>query len=375
MKNQSQRNMPRRQRARRGDVQIMYTAIPHNLARKQKTPARPVGPPPTTRRRGFTIVELLIVIAIIALLISIALPSFRKAREQAKKVATQSTITSISSSLELYRGEQALGTKYPPSQSDEPAGIDDPFDPSTQPVKVTGASLLVLALAGPDQNGTAGFFGVGGGTWASNLSAKPNDGELYDPNGNAPRYGPYAEGKLLESIEPIRATDFSGNDIGLEPQGIARPNSDLVDHEKEQRFFVDEFKRPILYYRARSAARNMITDPNGAIGIYDHRDNSLLTGGVEPGTKSAVRSGVQFTSQPHRAGAFHRINTTRFDGDANFGIAPATGDKGALPFDAYIIDPKSTVTARPVNPSTFLLISAGADGYYGTKDDVKNWGN
>ena len=50
------------------------------------------------------------------------------------------------------------------------------------------------------------------------------------------------------------------------------------------------------------------------------------------------------------------------------------GEKGALPFDAYIIDPKSTVAARPVNPSTFLLVSAGADGIYGTKDDVKNWG-
>jgi len=339
----------------------------------------------TARRRGFTIVELLIVIAIIALLISIALPSFRRAREQAKEVATQSTITSISSSLELYRGEQALGTRYPPSQSDDPSGeIQDPFDDSG-PVRVTGASLLVLALAGPDQQGTAGFSGVGGSLWSSTTGG-PGAGGVYDTtlSNNAPRYGPYAEGKLLESIQPIEAFDRSGNSIGIRKQGIVK-QSDMTGHEEEQRFFVDEFKRPILYYRARSAAKRMITVPNSFAGVYDHRDNAMLTGGSIHG--SGGRTGVLFASRPliddsgnpHN----HRIDTTQYQTNPNdlslpasFGQAPSLKENNPLPFDAYIIDLKSSVAVpRPVNPSTFLLVSAGADGYYGTKDDVKNWGN
>jgi prepilin-type N-terminal cleavage/methylation domain-containing protein len=65
-----------------------------------------VGPSNHRRRsRGFTLVELLVVIGIIAILVSLLLPSLNKAREQAKRTACLSNLRSLGQMINMYANQ------------------------------------------------------------------------------------------------------------------------------------------------------------------------------------------------------------------------------------------------------------------------------
>lgn len=63
-------------------------------------------------KRGFTLVEIMIVVAIIALLAAIAIPNLLRARHNANEAAAISALKTISTACESYRAAQTP-TNYP----------------------------------------------------------------------------------------------------------------------------------------------------------------------------------------------------------------------------------------------------------------------
>ena len=346
-------------------------------------------------RRAFSLVELLTVIFIISLLIAILIPSLGAARNAAKKAATSQQIKAIETGLESFKNDNGKDfpqtNGYPPSFSHPPITDDGgavvfskqdsaagkfPFL-ENRPV-VYGAHWLPAMLMGVDAQGYIP------------RKAVPNDRR------NMPEqwYNPPAGVDAIKGRSPLY----------LDPNGVrlirtmelpGRPPEDLEtlfpdwDAMDELPVVADAFDQPLLYYAANTHGResNMVGESHDPDNKYDgsaetqekgppyyfHQDNIGFTGLDE-------QKGWDFGS----SGGDHPIRVPGHEATPRQIV-----NKPRESFAGYIIDrkiyqkhrltgpdskpPPNTTPLRPVNPDTYLLISPGVDGFYGTTDDITNF--
>jgi hypothetical protein len=120
---------------------------------------------------------------------------------------------------------------------------------------------------------------------------------------------------------------------------------------------------PILYYRANPASKTIVGPTDHQNRIYNVRDNAPLVnlGQLADWATPLASRRVHPLGQP-----------------AVTGHEDLVGD---VYFYEYIRDPKIPVMGPagknppwPHRPDSYILISAGHDGLYGTPDDIRNFG-
>jgi len=223
-------------------------------------------------------------------------------------------LKSIETALELVRSE--LGY-YPPSDAMDEEGR-----------AYCGAMKLCEAAMGQD------LMGVHPRSRFRRDGTDDSGGPLYDSNTLKVREGPYLP---IEIVNAYRLRDlykdvgpFDGNEYVL--CDVWRRVTHIGTGKK--------VGVPVLYYKARaSKTAHDINDPNNPENIYDYRDNHALLALGVPGKPE----------QRHPLFENPRI------------------------FYEMTRDYKVTKLSRPNRADTFILLSAGYDGLYGTQDDVANF--
>lgn len=325
------------------------------------------------KTKGFTIVELLTVMSIIIILMSILMPGLQRTRRYARVVVQRSQFGDISKALELYRNDHQ--ETYPDS------GPTDNNNPTT-PNGYCGAMKLCEALVGQDGMGfdPSSSFQAGTSVYLFNLCLQVDPSLLSSTGSNS---NPTLIANLrertkyldTESIKPVRLedlyswyTDATNGKNYYSPQGTfhlstdavppalsSYPNSVLTDAFLRTPSHCDGKKvgMPILYYKADTTKiffdpnynpnvapyTNYTTNPS----IYNFDDNHALTGLGCP-WESAYTTHQPMHDNPQLF--YKAINNTAI-----------------------------TSASRPHNEDTYILMSAGWDGLYGTGDDIYNFSN
>lgn len=313
--------------------------------------------------RAFTLIELLAVVAIIALLMGIFMPALGRIRGQARKTKTSAMVAALEKACEAFNADNG---HYPRS-----AG-ENPFEGRGSGVQLSGAQWLGLQLLGANQMGYVKPVRSNDSN-ADGIIDEDDWDDWYsgEPSREYARLGPYA------TADPDVVTWIVDRD-GRRGYKARHPDppSELEEGSSfwsngQVPFFVDPYDYPVLYYRANAGAKYPVTTGSGsdvAPGVYSQADNAQFTGGQ-----------AEFEGRPQRGYDFaglgmpHPMRELGYSRGA--GSVPPETFTFAIHNRNIFEATKRGNSGRiwPHNDKTFLIISAGADGLFGTGDDIANF--
>lgn len=158
------------------------------------------------RNKGFTLVELMIVIAIIALLAAVALPKFASATEAAKVANVQGNLANLRTSLAVY---YAKNKTYPTFSTSASAGIRTNGDLSEEFQNFYSNKQLPLVPSGDNVtvarrsviNGANGAPNTGVGGWKYDATKGDIRANLPSASGSPKTGGAYGENTIDWELE------------------------------------------------------------------------------------------------------------------------------------------------------------------------------
>jgi len=294
------------------------------------------------KKRGFTIIELLTVIAIITVIIGLLVPSLRKVKRIALDLMQRSQFHAIDTGLEMWAYENDY--EYPESEVEYGATYI-----------TTGSHKLAEALVGRDLHG----FDTES-TWDAdddNISASPKP---YEGTNYANRKSTYLDVDRTDAFQiaqiygfdPTSQTPYPGDYDGNAASTNLMPASVLTDVYKRVRIKTPDNRSikigsPILYFKANNTDTfvNTMIDQS----VFNYRDNYDI-----------FNLGRSDDAEPHP-----------YDYALGGG---GMGGVGNPDFYDDLVNPSipSGMYPVPYRKDTYVLLSAGADGLYGTTDDVWN---
>lgn len=304
------------------------------------------------KRLGFTIVELLTVMSVIAILIGLLVPALNLVRDYAKELQQAAQFHSIEVAIDMFVSQSGYGN-YPPSNDNYPASGSGA---TTDIAPYGGAQKLAEALVGWDLLGY------------HPMSSFRSDG--CDDLGN-PIYNttiPNLEQRKEQFIELENANAYMLGDIYSDLTGNAAAPFDpknyvLCDvYTKKRTQAVNQLGKktgmPILYYKARTRWYDQTFDSAQDLTVVPQ-----LPGDIEDDIYYYPdNENIMLLGDPDDSTIEHPLATGGAGNTLNYEL-----------FETMILNDEVTTLNRPYRAGSFILISAGKDGLYGTSDDLTNF--